>query len=441
MIEPLPCSIIEGTSAAMSNSGARTFTASSSSMRAASVSTVARPSRGRRVVHEDVDGAERIERLPGDVGWCVRITQVRVMTTGSCTSVRASAMRSSRLRATNATRAPASSSARAVAAPIPRDAPVTTAVRPSNEKRSAMLGQPLAHGRTFAMHVAKAAARSGSDMASTLDTDPVAARPRSGLVKVPGVRRAVLGPVLDVMDVTDAASAAREPAGAVAMAGSAVRPTSSDARCDEDAERVTRGIGEDVERLDGVVEAVEQDTRAERSRSLVLIDQLVDGRDAEVQVQLLGDTVVRPRRRRQVVDLLEREPRRRPPGRSGQASPVLRGLVLLGDGARRRAGTHNPGAVGRTPPDHDSRSASSDHRTQPREGLGHRPSIATDRCHRRARWQSLRTPGRRDTRSHARLPACPSTTDAARAARRAPPGSDAPTTSSVSSCSERELRC
>src|SRR5262249_53623990 len=53
-------------------------------------------------------------------------------TTGSCDSSAATARSSRSVRDTSAMRAPARSSARAIAAPIPRPAPVTSAVRPAS---------------------------------------------------------------------------------------------------------------------------------------------------------------------------------------------------------------------------------------------------------------------------------------------------------------------
>src|SRR5205823_3710895 len=71
-------------------------------------------------------------------------------TTGLWVSSRAVRSRSSPERAVSATRAPARSRARAVAAPIPRDAPVTRAVRPSSENGS--MSRTLGMGRTGYRH-------------------------------------------------------------------------------------------------------------------------------------------------------------------------------------------------------------------------------------------------------------------------------------------------
>ena len=150
--EPRPCSTICGTSAVVSSSRLRTLSwwmrsivepsSSVESVRTPSAalltSTSTRPSAASAAA-ATVVGASGSARSTA-------------ITTGSCSRPAATAARSSAERATRATRAPAASRAVAIAAPMPRDAPVTTAVRSSSEKAStpgpydppAAVGRPAA---------------------------------------------------------------------------------------------------------------------------------------------------------------------------------------------------------------------------------------------------------------------------------------------------------
>ena len=78
---------------------------------------------------------------------------------------------------------------------------------------------------------------------------------------------------------------------------------------DEDAEGVAGRVGEHVERLVGIGRPVEQHRGAERERPVALHGQLVDVRHGQVEVQLLRHRRVRPRRGRQLGDLLDGEAR------------------------------------------------------------------------------------------------------------------------------------
>src|SRR4051812_7225441 len=133
MIEPRPAASIAGSPAAVASSAERTLTfhsrsissavSSSLSLRRAVpalfTSTSSRPPNASRDVAIAAPGPSGVPRSAG-------------ITTGSL--VRAAAVRSSSatLRATSATRAPAASRATLMAAPMPRPAPVMTAVRPSS---------------------------------------------------------------------------------------------------------------------------------------------------------------------------------------------------------------------------------------------------------------------------------------------------------------------
>jgi hypothetical protein len=90
---------------------------------------------------------------------------------------------------------------------------------------------------------------------------------------------------------------------------------------------VPRGVGVDPQRLLRVIRAVLEQPGAERQRPLMPQVQVTHGGDRGVQVQLLRDRAVRPRRLGQLPDLLKRQ--RRAAGRARQDQPVLPVRVRL----------------------------------------------------------------------------------------------------------------
>ena len=101
---------------------------------------------------------------------------------------------------------------------------------------------------------------------------------------------------------------------------------------------MTVGIGEDHELLVGVVGAVEEEARAKLERTLLLRGQVPVVGHRQIEVELLGDGVVGPGRRRQGCHLLERDLRR--PRRVDDDQPVSAPDVVVA-GRRRLV----PGAV------------------------------------------------------------------------------------------------
>lgn len=107
------------------------------------------------------------------------------------------------------------------------------------------------------------------------------------------------------------------------------------ALADEDAEGMTGGVGEHVQRLLGVVGAVEQQLGSQGESALMVSLQGRSVGDGEVEMQLHRDLRTRPSAGFQLVDLLEREQVRavgkgenqpvgivRPVGRTLMARPV-----------------------------------------------------------------------------------------------------------------------
>jgi hypothetical protein len=90
------------------------------------------------------------------------------------------------------------------------------------------------------------------------------------------------------------------------------------------------GIGVDVERFGRVVEAVVQHTGAKRPRPLMLSHEIFLGRDTEVEVELLRYRALGPRRRQEVVDVLNGDSCRARP--VDQDQPILTGRVRLAGG-------------------------------------------------------------------------------------------------------------
>jgi hypothetical protein len=95
---------------------------------------------------------------------------------------------------------------------------------------------------------------------------------------------------------------------------------------------VPRRVGVDPQRLLRVIRAVLEQPGAERQRPLMPDVQGTRGGHRGVEVQLLRDRAVRPRRTGQLSDLLERQ--RRAAGRARQDQPVLPVRVRLA-GPRR----------------------------------------------------------------------------------------------------------
>ena len=135
-IEPRPLAVIAGSTAAHSSSGARTLTASIQSMSSAvSVwESLRRPTPAllTRMSRPPSASSAAAPSATGPSGEA----RSAVSTTGSCWSSPARSARASAVRADTATRAPARSSATAQARPMPRLAPVTSAVRPVRSKGS-----------------------------------------------------------------------------------------------------------------------------------------------------------------------------------------------------------------------------------------------------------------------------------------------------------------
>jgi hypothetical protein len=69
---------------------------------------------------------------------------------------------------------------------------------------------------------------------------------------------------------------------------------------------VPSGIGEDVQRLDRIVEPILQHSRAKGQRPVTLGDEVLLGRHAEVEVQLLRHRAFRPRDHQEALDVLKR---------------------------------------------------------------------------------------------------------------------------------------
>ena len=78
---------------------------------------------------------------------------------------------------------------------------------------------------------------------------------------------------------------------------------------DEDAERVTGRVGEDVERLICVVRSIVQHPGAERNRPGALFGEVIGAGNGQVEVELLWHPRVRPGRRRKLVDGLDSQTR------------------------------------------------------------------------------------------------------------------------------------
>jgi hypothetical protein len=77
------------------------------------------------------------------------------------------------------------------------------------------------------------------------------------------------------------------------------------ARLHEDAEGVAVGVGVDPQRLFGVLRPVEKQLASKREHPGMDQVEVALGRHGQIQVQLLGYACLRPRRTRQLRDLLE----------------------------------------------------------------------------------------------------------------------------------------
>lgn len=96
---------------------------------------------------------------------------------------------------------------------------------------------------------------------------------------------------------------------------------------DRDAEGVSVRVGEDPQRLVGIIGAVIAGSASEREHSLVNSVEFLQVTDHQVQVQLLGDVVLGPGCGCEFGDLLEREQRRLI--RQPEVEPVMPGFVVL----------------------------------------------------------------------------------------------------------------
>ena len=139
MIRPQPRSAMPGPNRWPSRNGAVRLTA----IVASQSSTVSDPSGGRRLIPAQftrMSGGPNASSAPEAArATSARSARSALTHAASAPPARSDAAASSSRsasRATSTTRAPARASAAAIPAPIPEDPPVTTATRPSSEKRS-----------------------------------------------------------------------------------------------------------------------------------------------------------------------------------------------------------------------------------------------------------------------------------------------------------------
>src|SRR6476620_7879869 len=105
---------------------------------------------------------------------------------------------------------------------------------------------------------------------------------------------------------------------------------------DEDAEGMAGWIGEHVQRFTNIAGSIEQQRGAEREGPVALLGQGGDVRDGEVEMKLLWNVGIGPRRRRKLTDRLDGQARLAGP--ITQHEPICAVRVGLARGRRLVAG-------------------------------------------------------------------------------------------------------